>query len=584
MPDFRQRMTSGIFSTTVILFVFLTLLLGNVLAGYLKQEKVNHFDEKLQIFSTQLISEGQELQLNSQLITEAQEILEGQLHVYNREGALIESSADEMENNTLSSYEIERIINNEGVTYEESEGIHRYTIAIEDEGTLYGFVELQRDGGTETATARIIWIIILTSLGIGLLTLLFIFSKLVNTILNPLKDATTTAQELAKGNFQARTYEFQLENEGNLNHSINILARNLEKMTYSFEIQQDRLETLIDNMGSGVILVNDKGYVELVNRAFKETFKIDTEEWRDQLYYELLPFGEISNLMEDILLMERRTQTQMLIPIQIERKYFNVHGAPIMGNNQEVKGVVLVFHDITELKNLEQMRKDFVANVSHELRTPITSLKGFAETLLDGALENKEVSERFLTIIWKESERLEHIIQDLLELTKIEQQGFELNWEKFELSEVATDVLFLLQSKAEEKNIELHYEKEGQTLIEGDQNRIRQILINVINNSLAYTGRNGQVSVFLTEKKEVVELVVKDNGIGIEKDEIPRIFERFYRVDKARSRNSGGTGLGLAIVKHLVEAHDGAISLESEKHVGTTFRIKFRKEKPLAME
>lgn len=576
MTDFRQRMTSGIFITTVILFIFLILLLGNILTGYVRQEKISHVQEKLELLAVQVIATDGFTQPSTTLIEQTEEVLDGRISLYDEDGFLLETTREEPRRERLLPYRMERLVYTSEITYEEADEVNRYILPVQRDGETVGFVELEKDQNAESGTNRVIWTIILVSLLTGLIGLLFILSKLLNTILTPVKDATAAAQELAKGNFHARTYEFQFENAGNLNHSINILARNLEQMTNSYETQQDRLETLIDNMGSGLILIDEKGYVELVNRAFKDTFKIYNDEWSGQLYYNLLPYDEISDLVEDIFLMEERTEAQMLIPIQIERKHFSVHGAPIMGN-KDVKGIVLVFHDITELKNLEQMRKDFVANVSHELRTPITSLKGFAETLLDGAVENKAVRERFLTIIWKESERLEHIIQDLLELTKIEQRGFELKWGKVDLANIAEDVMLLLQSKAEEKDITFDYQLNGTAVIEGDANRIRQIFINIINNSLSYTGKGGNVNIFLIEKEETVELIVEDNGIGMDKEEIPRIFERFYRVDKARSRNSGGTGLGLAIVKHLVEAHDGIISLNSEKNKGTTFSIEFRK-------
>lgn len=578
MTDARHRLKTGVFITTIIGFVFLILLLGNLISGYVKQEKINHINDKMELIASELAEEESFTLTNEGMLEEAAEIVAGRLSFYDQDGSFLQSSEEGLEKDDLPSYQIDRIVNDD-ITYEETGGVNRYIVSARSEGELLGFLEYEPLQNTETNTNRVIWAILLLGLVTVLLSLLFTFSKLLNIMLTPIKDATLTAQELAKGNFHARTYEFQLDKGNNLNHSINILARNLEQMTASYETQQDRLETLIDNMGSGLILINEKGYVELVNRAFRDSFKINRSEWSGKLYYDLLPQEEILNMVEDIFLMEKRAETQMLIPVNIERKYFSVHGAPIMGN-KDVKGIVLVFHDITELKNLEQMRKDFVANVSHELRTPITSLKGFAETLLDGAVENKEVRERFLTIIWKESERLEHIIQDLLELTKIEQRGFELQWKKVDLKSIVEDIMLLLQSKAEEKNISLEQHVTGKVVIEGDANRIRQIFINIISNSLTYTGKGGHVNVFLAEKEKTVEFRVEDNGIGMDEEEIPRVFERFYRVDKARSRNSGGTGLGLAIVKHLVEAHHGIIGLKSEKHVGTTFLIEFHKKRP----
>lgn len=228
-------------------------------------------------------------------------------------------------------------------------------------------------------------------------------------------------------------------------------------------------------------------------------------------------------------------------------------------------------------KKLEQVRKDFVANVSHELKTPVTSIKGFAETLIDGALADPVASKQFSEIIWKESDRLQMLIIDLLELSKIENAQFQLNVEQISLREITEEAVALLDSKAVEKEMDLTVKETGSSIIEGDAQRLKQIIINLVTNAIAYTQSGGCVEVSLIEKKEEVELQVKDTGIGIQPQEKQRIFERFYRVDRARSRNSGGTGLGLAIVKHLAEAHYAKLEVESEEGVGTTFIVSFPK-------
>jgi two-component system phosphate regulon sensor histidine kinase PhoR len=231
------------------------------------------------------------------------------------------------------------------------------------------------------------------------------------------------------------------------------------------------------------------------------------------------------------------------------------------------------------LKKLEQTRKDFVANVSHELKTPITSIKGFTETLLDGAKDDPQSLEAFLNIILIESDRLQTLIQDLLELSKIEQHRFKLDIKEIDLIAVLNEVMTILHKKAEEKGISLTFQPEAENLlIEGDLFRLKQVFINVINNAIMYTPRDGDITIVIEEKEHKVRIKVVDTGFGIEKHEIPRIFERFYRIDKARSRNSGGTGLGLAIVKHLIEAHKGTVSVKSEVGKGSTFTITLKKK------
>lgn len=417
------------------------------------------------------------------------------------------------------------------------------------------------------------WGLLIIGFVIACLVVVFLGMKITGQYIRPIESVTKVAIELAKGNYKARAYESHSDETGMLSKAINILARNLQEMTLEQEMQQDRLHTLIENMGSGMILIDSRGYINLVNRSYKETFHVTDEEYLDRLYYESFHHTEIIELVEEIFMTEVKVRKQMLLPLGIERKHFEVYGAPIIGTNHEWKGIVLVFHDITELKRLEQMRKDFLANVSHELKTPITSIKGFSETLLDGAMDNKKFCEHFLHIILKESERMQGLIEDLLDLSKIEQQGFKLNMETVDMKGLLEDIHMVLDNKAGEKEISLQVNVLKRVSVIGDPGRLKQIFINLINNAIVYTPAGGVVSVELAEDKYNAYIKVSDTGIGISKDEIPRIFERFYRVDKARSRNTGGTGLGLSIVKHLVEAHHGTITVDSEVGEGTTFTV-----------
>ena len=421
------------------------------------------------------------------------------------------------------------------------------------------------------------WALLIIGFVIACLIVVFLGGKITGQYIRPIESVTKVAIELAKGNYKARAYESHSDETGMLSKAMNILARNLQEMTLEQEMQQDRLHTLIENMGSGMILIDSRGYISLVNRSYKEIFHVTDEEYLDRLYYESFHHTEIVELVEEIFMTEVKVRKQVLLPLEIERKHFEVYGAPIIGTNHEWKGIVLVFHDITELKKLEQMRKDFLANVSHELKTPITSIKGFSETLLDGAMENQQFCEHFLHIILKESERMQGLIEDLLDLSKIEQQGFKLNMGTVDIKGLLEEIQMVLDKKSQDKEIVLQVDVNKPVSVIGDSSRLKQIFINLINNAIVYTPSGGTVSVTLFEDDYSAYIKVADTGIGISKEEIPRIFERFYRVDKARSRNTGGTGLGLSIVKHLVEAHHGTITVESEVGVGTTFTVALQK-------
>jgi two-component system phosphate regulon sensor histidine kinase PhoR len=423
-----------------------------------------------------------------------------------------------------------------------------------------------------------LWWILAGCLGVLLILIIMLAIKIKTRYSKPISAAATVAIELSKGNYRVRTSVEEMDEMGILNSSINILARNLQEMVKASEMQQDRLSVLIENIGAGLILIDSRGYINLINKGYKKIFSVDPNDYLNRLYYEVIEHQDVCRLVEEIFITEQNVSKQLLLPLAIERRYFDVYGVPIIGTNNVWKGVLLVFHDITEIKNLENMRKDFVANVSHELKTPVTSIKGFSETLLDGAMNDAKALNEFLTIILKESDRLQSLINDLLELSKIEQMDFRLNISQFDILQLFNEIIKLLSNKAIEKNIMMQLQcTNDQVFLEADVHRIKQVFINLIGNAIAYTPQNGTVTVIVQETDQSVQIIVKDTGIGIEKQEISRIFERFYRVDRARSRNSGGTGLGLAIVKHIVEAHHGNIKVKSEIGNGSEFIIELRK-------
>src|SRR5699024_331516 len=275
---------------------------------------------------------------------------------------------------------------------------------------------------------------------------------------------------------------------------------------------------------------------------------------------------------------EKNVKNSFTIPDDIGKRYIEIVGAPIFNERNILKGTVIVLYDITELKRVAIMRKDFVANVSHELQTPITSLRGFAETLLDGNQKDRQTEENFIKIIYDESKRLQYLVEDLLTLSTLEKEDFRLFLRKVNILEVTEEIQPIIMQKAAAKNITFKISIEKNYLLMADREKLKQILLNLINNAVSYTPENGKVSLIVDEADEYIRFNVKDNGIGIEEDNLPRLFERFYRVDKDRSRNTGGTGLGLAIVKHIVEVHEGKITVESKINEGSTFTVYIPKD------
>lgn len=401
----------------------------------------------------------------------------------------------------------------------------------------------------------------------------YIAYKLIRTLLEPIENVTQTARELTKGNYRARAYANGPSSIVELRNSINILARNLQEMVKLREIEEERLKTLIQNMGSALIMIDREGNVSIVNGQFLEGFDLTLDDVRGKNFLTLGLPEELEKFIDHVFLTELPYRKQIEIEVEQELFYKQVYGAPVVGEHGRWLGVVIVMHDISELIRLEQVRKDFVANVSHELRTPITSIKGFSETLLDGAFKDEKMLLSFLEIINQESNRLQMLISDLLELSKIERQGYTVDLRPTSLQDVLIRAVDVTSPRLDEKDMQFDVDIVRDVVVKGDSNRLIQIFTNLIANAITYSPEHTTITLRIKETKEYGIVEVEDQGYGIEKSEVARIFERFYRVDKARSRNSGGTGLGLAIVKHLVEAHHGKINVESTIGKGTCMKV-----------
>ncbi|SDN05787.1 two-component system histidine kinase PnpS [Sediminibacillus halophilus] len=407
----------------------------------------------------------------------------------------------------------------------------------------------------------------------GLIVFLVLIMNVFEKYIKPIQSAARVADELVQGNYKARTYVSYFGEAGKLSNSINVLARSLQQITLQEKMQENQMSTVIDNMESGLMLIDEKGYVHMVNRKFLSIFGSTEKDYLGFLYYDVLDTEKIHKAVQEAFLYEEKVKVSFSITSGLERKAVETVGAPIFNDKRELKGAVLVFHDITEMKRLEEMRKDFVANVSHELKTPITSIKGFAETLLEGAMEDTEIRRQFLEIILKESGRLQTLIHDLLELSKLEKEELRLEYKEVNVPSVVHDLLPVVKQQADKKQIELTVDLPDHLKAVVDEERLKQVLINLLNNAVNYTQEQGKVALSVFPNVDKLKITVTDTGIGVPEKAQSRIFERFYRVDKARSRNTGGTGLGLAIVKHIVEAHKGSIYLDSKVNEGTVFTI-----------
>lgn len=297
----------------------------------------------------------------------------------------------------------------------------------EDQEALYAAQAMEQDESLLTYVRARLYGVLAILFTITLILIAIISRYMIRNFTAPIDNVTETALELAKGNYRARAQENEHERMIPLSHSINILARNLQDITTIREVEEERLKTLIENMGSSLMMIGREGNISIVNRVFLERFGMQLDDVQGKVFRTIGLPKSLEQFIDHVFLTEMPYRQQIKMEVQQELYNKEVYGAPVIGDHGRWLGVVIVMHDITELVRLEQIRKDFVANVSHELRTPITSIKGFSETLLDGAYKDEKMLISFLEIIYKESNRLQMLIQDLLELSKIEQHGFTVN-------------------------------------------------------------------------------------------------------------------------------------------------------------
>lgn len=334
--------------------------------------------------------------------------------------------------------------------------------------------------------------------------------------------------------------------------------------------EQNQQEAVLNSMVEGVLLLDEEHRVRLANRAFNTLLGLSTDA-RGKTLLETLRLHELSRLVDSLAEQKQVVDYEFRTSHPKER-CFQVNGAAVFDHEGRRRGTVLVFHDLTRLKQLESARTDFVANVSHELRTPLSLIKGYVETLLDGARDNPEVAERFLRTIERNAERLKLLIDDLLTISELESGRLQLNLQPLNLTRLAEKVLLDFQTRAGQKSISLVNEIPDLTVV-GDAARLEQVLDNLVDNAIKYGREQGRVVVSARTAAASIEVAVADDGPGIPAESLERVFERFYRVDKARSREQGGTGLGLSIVKHIVLAHRGQVWAESESGRGATFHF-----------
>lgn len=400
-----------------------------------------------------------------------------------------------------------------------------------------------------------------TALFLVVLASTIIILRLSGFLLEPIEELSFATDRIARGELSRRVELKQDEELARLSRNFNNMAERLETTIVESLEKQNRLEAILKSMDSGVIALDNNGNIIMMNPFSKQLFSVRG----DTLGMNIGNLPNLSSVYEYLCSDEKVASIRTP-----EGKDLKMKKADILGERMNKVGVVIVIQDITDIKRLENLRSQFVANVSHELKTPLTSIKGFSETLR--YVNDEKTRIKFLDIINEEAERLTRLINDILSLSSLEQNR-EIKVEEIDTVEETRRICDMLHQMAVAKSIELTLTASGNPILMGDRDNFNQMVINLVDNAIKYTEPNGKVKVRIEKSGGNLILSVKDTGIGIPEEHIPRLFERFYRVDKSRDRAKGGTGLGLAIVKHIVLSMKGEIKVESEIGRGTTFTV-----------
>ncbi|WP_281813235.1 ATP-binding protein [Vallitalea longa] len=415
------------------------------------------------------------------------------------------------------------------------------------------------------STVRIILLAILFAIVLSIV-FGFMFS---NFLTKPIIALSNKARDMSEGDLDNPIEVLSTDEIGELTKNFNIMATELNHNLTEISSEKNKLETVFAHMTDGILVFDTNGLLIHSNPATRKLIGLADKN----SFIEI--FGQYLDTTYERLLMNIKGGIRQHI-IRIKEKYVNLCFAPYLDQNKNIMGSICVIQDITKHKKLEEMQKEFVANVSHELRTPLTTIKSYAETLLNGAVDDRQIALDFLNVINYESDRMTALVQDLLELSRLDNKQTKFSMQCINLSHIVESSISKFQIHAKKKQQEMVYNKtDNDYKIIGDANRIEQVIKNIISNAVKYSNEGDSITINVYEESSYVVVMIEDTGMGIPNEDLTRIFDRFYRVDKARSRAMGGTGLGLAIAKEIMDCHGGHINVTSEVGVGTCFYLYF---------
>ncbi|MGP6140728.1 MULTISPECIES: two-component system histidine kinase PnpS [unclassified Jeotgalibaca] len=585
-----RKFTNQFMAIFIGLFLLLSMgvvfytnqLVYRVTSETMTAEVVRHGETLAEIMERGFLSEAKNVQTAVTHLDSLQFFLEEEddIAFINNSGKLIYSSNAYYSSveNQANTREIRRVIEGadrgtSGIV-KNTAGNSEFRVAVplfngneEQVGILRLTHELRDLDGLKNALIRSVFVFSF----VAILMAGFIAYYLSNRISKPLKGISNVIEGISDGDYSNHYIGIDYPEVAELGDTVNQLAENLESKNREIIQSNERLTVLVDRLVIGVVLLDHRQQIQMMNPAAHEILGIDDRLLGHTFLEMTKSYGLVQIIQQTYQDHQNKHEEIYIYHPQDRILDVNTMIVPnIMGQQ-----IIVLLYDITQIRRLEKVRTDFVSNASHELRTPVTALKGFAEVLLDGAMEDPVTTKQFLEIIYKESKRLEILVNDILELSRVEQKQVPMKQEEINLEEVVRACFRVIQPQADVKKIKLRFysSEPNVIMLQTDRSRLEQVLNNLIINAVNYTDTGGKVSVMIEQTEKEAVIHVADTGIGIPEEDMGRIFERFYRVDKARSRNSGGTGLGLSIVRYLVQNLNGRISVKSTLGIGTTFTV-----------
>lgn len=440
-------------------------------------------------------------------------------------------------------------------------------------GSIIGVLYLSANLTSVYDTTNESKVIFLQAMFIALLISALLSFFITSSITAPINDLTEKAEKMASGDFSQEIRGKSNDEIGRLADMFNILRRELDDNITEISNEKSKLETILKYMADGLIAVDLSGQIIHANAAARALLDLSDEEMENLNFSGILQkFGkkDIADGIKNI------TSSEVMNEIVMYRSnILSIRYARFTAEDDNDIGVIMLIQDITESQKLEQMQTDFVANVSHELRTPLTTIKSYTETLLESGIEDEETQKNFLMVIDDETERMSRLVKELLQLSRLDSHREKMNFKELEVGKILEDCVkkITLTAQAKEQTVECVYDRNTPLYIMGDRDKMQQVILNILTNSIKYTQAGGKIRLNAWKEDDVVCITVEDNGIGISDAELSRIFERFYRVDKARSRETGGTGLGLHIVRRIALMHGGRVDVESQEGKGSVFTL-----------